>query len=87
MSNEFLNDKFGLNVKLPTRTMQQIEESANGLVGGLWAPLFDFISNSDNQNVFQGNVATEIEKYNLMMFNLGSALRERTNGVNLNLNG
>lgn len=88
MAEDFVNNnQFGLNVKLPTRTMQQIQESAGGLVGGLWDPLFDFIIDSKNQNVFNGSVANEIEKYNLMMFNTGSLLREREKGLNLNLNG
>lgn len=86
MADNFINkDNFGLNVKLPTRTAQQIQESASGLVGGLWDPLFNFID--ENQNVFKGNVADEIEKYNLMMINVGAALRERTVGTSLNLNG
>lgn len=74
MADGFLNNSFGLNVHLPKRTMQQIQETAKSTSSSVFEPLFNFIS--ENQNVFTGNVANEIEKYNLMMFNVGSALRK-----------
>lgn len=74
MADGILNNSFGLNVHLPKRTLQQIQETAGNAAGGVFEPLFNFIS--ENQNVFTGNVANEIEKYNLMMFNVGAALRK-----------
>ena len=79
MAENFIKQPFGLNIKVPTRTIKQSQETAQGVVSSLWEPLFNFID--QNQNVFTGNVANEIEKYNLMMFNVGAALRQgNTNG-------
>lgn len=79
MADNFLNNSFGMNIKIPERTLQQLNETAKGSVSGLWEPLFEFFD--ENKNIFNGNVANEIEKYNLMMFNIGAALREgNTNG-------
>ena len=85
MADGIINQPFGLNVKVPTRTMQQIKQTAEGTVGGLWDPLFSFID--DNQNVFTGNVANQIEKYNLMMFNIGAELRKGSDHVTFNVKG
>ncbi len=80
MAENFFKQPFGMNIKVPTRTIKQTKESAQGAVSGLWEPLFNFID--ENQNVFTGNVAHEIEKYNLMMFNVGAALRkDKVNGA------
>lgn len=80
-----LNQPFGLNVKLPTRTIEQIKQTAQGTAGGVWEPIFSFIN--DNQEVFTGNVAEKIEKYNLMMFNIGSELRKGEQGQKFNVKG
>lgn len=79
MADNFINQPFGMNIKVPTRTIKQSQETAQGVVNSLWEPLFNFID--ENQSVFTGNVANQIEKYNLMMFNVGAALRkDNTNG-------
>lgn len=79
MTENFFKQPFGLNIKVPTRTIKQSQETAQNAVNGIFEPIFGFID--DNQNVFTGNVANEIEKYNLMMFNVGAALRKgSTNG-------
>lgn len=79
MADNFINQTFGMNIKVPTRTIKQSQETAQGVVNSLWEPLFNFID--ENQGVFTGSVANQIEKYNLMMFNVGSALRkDNTNG-------
>ena len=85
MTNGINNQPFGLNVKVPTRTMHQIKQTAESTVGGLWDPLFNFID--DNQNVFTGDVANQIEKYNLMMFNIGAELRKGSDHVTFNVKG
>lgn len=58
---------------MPVKTIKQVEKTAENAVGGILEPLFNFID--DNQKVFTGNVANEIEKYNLMSYNIGAALR------------
>ena len=85
MSDNFIKQPFGLNIKVPTRTINQGEKTAQGMVNSLWEPLFNFID--ENQNVFTGNVANEIEKYNLMMFNVGSALRKESHGGSFDVKG
>ena len=65
--------------------IHQGEKTAQGMVNSLWEPLFNFID--ENQNVFTGNVANEIEKYNLMMFNVGSALRKESHGGSFDVKG
>ena len=84
MADNFIKNN-NWDIKFPTKTIQKTQQVASGLASGLWEPLFNFID--ENQNVFQGNVANEIEKYNLAMINVGAALRERTNGITLNLMG
>lgn len=79
MSDNFVKQQFGLNVKIPQRTLKQFEKTAQGSVSSLWEPLFNFIDK--NQNVFTGDVSREIEKYNIMQYNVGAALRaQNTNG-------
>ena len=79
MADNFIKQPFGLNVKIPTRTIKQIEKTAGDTVNGIWEPLFNFID--ENQNVFTGNVSMQITKYNAMMYNIGAALRaDSTNG-------
>ena len=72
--NNILNQPFGLNIKFPTRTVQQGQDTVNHAIGGVFEPLFNFIS--ENQNVFTGEIAEQIEKYNLMSYNTGAILRK-----------
>lgn len=71
--NNILKHPFGLNIKMPERTIQQGKDTISQAVGGVWQPLFNFIE--DNQPVFSGKIAEEIEKYNLMSYNTGAILR------------
>ena len=74
---------FGLNVKVPERTIQQAGETLEGLVKAPTAPLFEFLE--ENEAVFNGDVANEINKANIQNFNIGSAMRmedEKVNGRN-----
>ena len=73
-NNNILNQPFGLNIKVPTRTIQQGQDTINHALGGVFEPLFNFIS--ENQNVFTGQVFEQIEKYNLMSYNTGAILRK-----------
>ena len=79
MADNFVNQPFGLNIKIPVKTMQQIEKSAQGSVAGIFEPLFNFFS--ENENVFSGDVSKKIEKYNALQYNIGALLRaQSTNG-------
>lgn len=71
--NNILNQPFGMNIKLPQRTLQQGKDTIEHGVKGVFEPLFNFIE--DNQPVFSGKIAEEIERYNLMSYNTGAVLR------------
>lgn len=79
MAENFIKKPFGMNIKVPTKTIKQIEKTAGGTVGGIFEPLFNFID--DNQSVFTGDVSKEIDKYNIMQYNISAALRaDNVNG-------
>ncbi len=74
---------FGLNVKVPERTIQQAGETLEELVKSPAAPLFEFLE--ENESVFNGDVAFEINKTIAQNFTIGSAMRmedEKINGKN-----
>lgn len=73
-SSNILNRPFGLNIKVPERTIQQAQETAGSAVSNLWTPLFSYLD--ENNNVFTGDVAREIDKYNRMAYSLGSIVRQ-----------
>ena len=79
MADNFIKQPFGMNIKVPVKTINQVQKTAQGTVGGVFEPLFNFIS--ENQNVFSGEVSRQIEKYNVLQYNIGSTLRaQSTNG-------
>jgi hypothetical protein len=74
---------FGMNVKVPERTLQQAGETLENIVKAPATPLFEFLE--ENESVFNGDVAFEINKTNAQNFTIGSAMRmedERVNGRN-----
>lgn len=86
MAENFFKQPFGMNIKVPVKTIKQVEKTAEGTVSGIFEPLFNFIDS--NQQVFNGNVANEIEKYNLMQYNIGAALRrDKVNGIDFDVKG
>lgn len=86
MTENFFKQPFGMNIKVPLKTIKQVEKTAEGTVSGIFEPLFNFIDS--NQQVFNGNVANEIEKYNLMQYNIGAALRrDKVNGIDFDVKG
>lgn len=85
MSDNFIKQPFGLNIKVPEKTLKQLEKTAQGSVGGIFEPLFEFIS--DNQNVFSGDVARQIEKYNALQYNIGATLRAQSTNGGFNIQG
>jgi len=72
---------FGLNVKVPERTLQQAAETFGEIVKAPATPLFEFLE--ENEAVFNGDVAFEINKTVAQNFTIGSAMRledEKING-------
>lgn len=81
----FFNRPFGLNLTLPTRTLQQAKQTAAKTVSGLWEPMFDYFEKADN--VFSGNVQEEIAKYNRMAYSLGVTMRQGQPRSTFNMKG
>ncbi len=71
-SGNILNRPFGLNIALPERTLRQFQETAVNSVN-LFTPIIDYLD--ENDNVFSGDVAKQISKYNEMTYALGAAAR------------
>ncbi len=71
---------FGMNVRVPERTIQQAAETLEGIVKAPAVPLFEFLE--ENEGVFNGDVAMEINKTNAQNFNIGSAMRIENEKVN-----
>ena len=74
---------FGMNVRVPERTLQQAGETLEEFVKAPAAPLFEFLE--ENEGVFNGDVAFEINRTNAQNFTIGSAMRmedEKINGRN-----
>lgn len=74
---------FGLNVQVPERTIKQAGETLEGIVKAPTTPLFEFLEK--NEEVFNGDVAFEINRTTAQNFTIGSAMRmedEKVNGKN-----
>lgn len=78
--NNFFNKPFGLNVKAHERTIQAAKDTLSNTATGVFEPLFTYLE--DNQNVFTGDVAKEIEKYTIASFNTGAMLQQEDEKVN-----
>lgn len=74
---------FGFNVQVPERTLQQAGETLENIVKAPTDPLFNFLE--ENEGVFNGDVAFEINRTVAQNFTIGSAMRiedEKINGKN-----
>ena len=80
-----LNQTFGLNIKLPKRTIKQSGDTINTAITGVWQPLFEYMD--EHKNVFNGNIAEEIEKYTLMQYNTGAILRDSAPEITFDIKG
>jgi len=72
--NSFFNNSFGLNVKIPDRTLKQLGKTASETASGVLAPLFNYLE--DNETVFNGDIAKETIKFYDASFNIGAKMRE-----------
>lgn len=80
-SNFFNNSQsFGLNVKVPEKTLRQIGKTAGNMAGGVLEPLFTYLE--ENKNVFSGDIAFEINKVNAENFTMGMMLQQADEKVN-----
>ena len=65
---------FGMNVHIPTRTIQQVKDTAVKHLGNIVSPIFDYLD--DNQKVFSGEIREELNKYNAQMYAYGQVMRK-----------
>lgn len=73
---------FGLNVKVPERTLQQAGETLGNLAKAPADPLFKFLE--ENEQVFNGDLNFQINRISAQSFTIGSAMRmedEKMNGM------
>lgn len=81
-TNFFNNSQtFGLNIKVPEKTLQQLGKTAGNMAGGVFEPLFTYLE--ENENVFSGDVITELNKTRAENFNTTLQMNiadEKTNG-------
>ena len=73
MSSNFFEKSFGLNIIIPERTIQQSKVTINKAIEGLFNPFGEYFE--QNKQVFSGDVASQIDKYNTLNFNIGNQLR------------
>ncbi len=71
---------FGLNVQVPERTIKQAGETLGNIVKAPADPLFTFLE--ENEGVFNGDVAFEINKVVAQNFTIGSAMRMENEKIN-----
>ncbi|MBO7672071.1 hypothetical protein J6S88_01550 [bacterium] len=73
---------FGMNIKVPERTIQQIGDTLTNLAKAPSDPLFKFLE--ENEQVFNGDLVYEINKITAESFTIGAAMRmqdEKSNGM------
>jgi len=75
---------FGLNVIPSKATQEQVSKTVEEAIGGLWTPVLDYLKK--NENVFSGDVSTEINKLNFQTMRLGMAMDEGKEVRNLDTN-
>lgn len=78
--NSFFNRPFGLNVKVPERTLKQAGETLSNTAGGVLSPMLNYLE--ENEKVFTGDVANEINKIFASSFNIGMRMQEENVKVN-----
>ena len=73
---------FGMNVKVPERTLKLAGETLGNLAKSLADPLFKLLE--ENEQVFNGDINFQINKLFAESFTIGSAMRmedEKMNGM------
>ncbi len=73
---------FGMNVKVPERTLKLAGETLGNLAKSPADPLFKFLE--ENEQVFNGDINYQINKLFAESFTIGSAMRmedEKMNGM------
>lgn len=72
---------FGLNVRVPEKTVEQIGKTATNLASGVFEPLFSYLE--ENENVFSGDIVHDLNKLRSENFNTELAM----NKADVQMNG
>lgn len=83
MTDGLFNMPFGLNVKVPTRTIQEAQKTLEKQISSLWTPVFDYLEK--NEQVFNGDISAQINQYNKQTYNLGAIMRDVTETHNFDM--
>lgn len=75
MVSQYNIKPFGLNVIPDIKTTEhgaekQAQQTIEHAIGALWEPVLDYLKT--NENVFSGNVSSEIERLNMQTMQLGT---------------
>lgn len=81
--NNFFNSAqgFGMNIKIPEKTLEQIGKTGSSAAGKVFEPLFSYLE--ENENVFSGDINHELNKLRAANFNttlMMDAADEKANG-------
>lgn len=72
-TNFFNNSRsFGLNVKVPQRTIKQAGKTLENTATGVFEPLFSYLE--ENENVFSGDVRKELNRSYVEKFKMEAVL-------------
>lgn len=84
MVSEYNVRPFGLNV-IPdkNRTLEQTGKTIENALGNLWEPVLDYLK--QNENVFSGDIASQIQKLNMQTMQLGTIVNGAQERRNLNI--
>lgn len=58
---------FGMNIKAPEKTLEQIGKTGSNVAGKVFEPLFTYLE--ENENVFSGDLNHELNKIRAANFN------------------
>lgn len=87
-SNFFSSGRtFGLNVRVPEKTIEQIGKTATNVATGVFEPLFQYLE--ENENVFSGDINHELNRLRAENFNTTLAMNtadEKVNGTKPSFN-
>ncbi len=74
--NQFLQkNPFGFNITLPTKTIQEVTKVVQQEVEDIAVnPIVEYLNEADN--VFSGETANEIRKYQAQIYTLGQIMRD-----------
>ena len=73
MANNYTIRSFGLNI-IPQEKTEYAGKKVEQALDNLWEPVLDYLK--ENENVFNGDVVSQIEKYNMQTMNLGMEMRK-----------